>query len=134
MILAVSTSPALACTCAAPAGPAEAFKRSTAVFTGKVSEISQSFWARIGLTNGGSHNVSFAVGRQWKGAESKSVVVVTRLTGEACGFPFEQGKEYLGYVVAEPRDLQTGICTGTKSIVDAAPEMKQLDDMAAGKK
>jgi hypothetical protein len=57
---------------------------------------------------------------------------VTRLTGEACGFPFEMNKEYLVYAVAEPKDIQTGICTGTKGIDDAVEEMKQLDKILAG--
>ncbi|HYJ14141.1 MAG TPA: hypothetical protein VE170_01550, partial [Candidatus Limnocylindria bacterium] len=56
------------------------------------------------------------------------------LSGEACGFPFEQSKEYLVYVFAEPRDLQTGICTGTKSIAEAAQEMEQLDEIVAAAK
>ena len=51
-------------------------------------------------------------------------MVVTKLTGEACGFPLQQDERYLVYVVSEPKDIQTGICTGTKSIVDAAQEMK----------
>jgi hypothetical protein len=55
----------------------------------------------------------------------------TRLTGEAWGFPFELNNEYLVYVVTEPSDLQTGICTGTKNIADAEQEMKQLDEMVA---
>jgi len=97
-----------------------------------VSEISRPFWDRIGLTNSGFHRVKFAVVKQWKGTASKTVEVATRLTGEACGFPFEVNKEYLVYLVAEPKDVQTGICTGTKHIVDAEHEMKQLDEIVAG--
>jgi len=106
-------------------------KRSTAVFRGRVSEISRPFWDRIGLTNSGSHRVTFAVVKQWKGTPSKSIEVATRLTGEACGFPFEEKKEYLVYVVTEPKDIQTGICTGTKTIIEAEQEMKQLDGIVA---
>ena len=131
---AISTGPALACTCAAPATASEALQRSTVAFRGKVSEISRPFWDRVGITNTGSHHIKLTVVKQWKGRESKSVVVVTKLTGEACGFPFQQNEEYLVYVVSEPKDIQTGICTGTKSIVDAAQEMKQLDEIVAGKK
>jgi hypothetical protein len=40
-------------------------------------------------------------------------------------------EEYLAYVVTEPKDIQTGICTGTKSLAGADPEMKQLDDVVA---
>ena len=54
-------------------------------------------------------------------------MVVTRLTGEACGFPFEEKKEYLVYVASGPPNIETGICTGTKSIFGAEPEMEQLD-------
>jgi hypothetical protein len=73
--------------------------------------------------------VKFAVLKQWKGTPSKSVELVTRLTGEACGFPFEEKKEYLVYVAAEPKDLQTGICTGTKNLSEAVQEMTELDEI-----
>jgi len=125
----VAAEPAEACTCSAPAGAAEAFQRSSAVFKGKVTEIDRPFFDRIGLTQSGSYRVGFEVLKQWKGTLSKTTVVITRLTGEACGFPFERGKEYLVYAVSEPRDIQTGICTGTKNIVDAAEEIQQLDKL-----
>jgi hypothetical protein len=139
LILAVGISglaadPGQACTCAAPAGPAEGMTRSTAVFRGRVTEISRPFLDRVGFTNTGGHRVKFAVLKQWKGAPSKNFELITRLTGEACGFPFEEKKEYLVYVVAEPKDIQTGICTGTKNVVDAEREMKQLDEIVAGTK
>ena len=134
LILAVGISglaakPARACTCAAPAGPAEGFSRSTALFTGRVTEISRPFLDRLGLTNSGGHRVKFEVLKPWKGVPSKSIELITRLTGEACGFPFEEKKEYLVYFVAESKDLQTGICTGTKNVSDAVPEMKELDEI-----
>jgi hypothetical protein len=134
MVLSMSMGLALACTCAAPLGPVDGLKRSTAVFRGKVSEISQPFWDRIGLTNSGGHRVKFAVIKQWKGTASKSIEVATRLTGEACGFPFEQNKEYLVYVVTEPKDIQTGICTGTRNITEAEQEIKEDETMSRGRK
>jgi len=134
IVWVVTAELAQACTCAAPAGPAEGMTRSTAVFRGRVTEISRSFLDRLGFTKTGGHRVKFEVLRQWKGAPSKSIELITRLTGEACGFPFEEKKEYLVYVVAEPKDVQTGICTGTKNAVDAEREMKQLDEIVAGAK
>ena len=128
------TEPAQACSCAAPAGPADGLNRSTEVFRGRVSEISRPFWDRLGLTNSGSYRVTFEVVKRWKGAPVTTIELETRLTGEACGFPFEEKKEYLVYVVAKPEDLQTGICTGTKNISDAALEMKQLDEIVAALK
>lgn len=130
--LVISVKPAPACTCVAPPGPAAALKRSSAVFRGRVSEISRSFWDRVGLTNSGGYRVRFAVVKTWKGSISNTVEVLTRLSGEACGFLFELNKEYLVYVVTEPKDIQTSICTGTKNIADAEHEMKQLDEIVGG--
>jgi hypothetical protein len=130
----LSTGPAQACTCAAPATPAEGLKRSVAVFRGMVTEIDRPFLDRIGLTRTGGHKIKFEVVKQWKGAPAKTVEVVTRLTAEGCGFPFEEKKEYLVYVVTEPKDIQTGLCTGTKSLAGAEAEMKQLDDLVAALK
>jgi hypothetical protein len=126
-----STEPAQACTCAAPATAAEGLKRSVAIFRGTVTEISRPLLDRIGLTRTGGHKIKFEVVKQWKGAPAKTVQVVTRLTAEACGFPFEEKKEYLVYVVTEPQDIQSGICTGTKTLTGAESEMKQLDDLVA---
>ncbi len=55
-------------------------------------------------------------------------MVRTRLIGEACGYPFEPGKEYLVYVMAD-REIQTGICTGTKRIEEAAEDLKHLEQL-----
>ncbi len=134
LALVLSTEPAQGCSCAAPAGPADGLNRSTAVFRGRVSEIRRPFWDRIGLTNSGGYRVTFAVLQHWKGAPATSIELATRLTGEACGFPFQEKKEYLVYAVAKPEDLQTGICTGTKNLDDAAQEMVQLDEIVAAAK
>ena len=134
IVWVVTAELAQACTCAAPAGPAEGMTRSTAVFRGRVTEISRPFLDRLAFTKTGGHRVKFAVLKRWKGAPSKSIELITRLTGEACGFPFEEKKEYLVYVMAEPKDIQTGICTGPKNVVDAEREMKQLDEIVAGTK
>ena len=125
----VAIGPAYACTCMAPATAADALQKSSAVFRGRVVTIYRSFFDRLGITNTAGHRVQFEITKQWKGARSKSTVVITRLTGEACGFPFEENKEYLVYVVTEPKDIQTGICTGTKNITDAEQEMEQLDKL-----
>ena len=125
----VAVEPTQACTCSAPPSTAEALNRSTAAFRGRVIEIGRPWLDRIGLTKTGSHQVKFEILKQWKGTPAKSSVVITRLSGEACGFPFQETKEYLVYVVAEPKDIQTGICTGTKNITEAEQEIKQLDKL-----
>jgi len=128
----VVPGPMMACTCAAPATAAEALQRSVAVFSGKVTAVHRPLWDRLGVSHTGRHRVTFAVLKSWKGSPVSNMDVITRLTGEACGFPFQANREYLVYVVSEPEDLQTGICTGTKNISDAVLEMKQLDELVAG--
>ena len=92
-----------------------------------VVKIYGSFLNRVGITSTAGYRVQFEITKQWKGAPSQTTVVITRLSGEACGFPFEENKEYLVYVVTEPKDIQTGICTRTKNIAEAEQEIKQLD-------
>jgi hypothetical protein len=128
----LNPKPTLACTCAAPVSPAAGLKRSVAVFRGRVIAIDRPLAERLGASVGGTFRVRFQIVKRWKGASTKTAELVTRLTGEACGFPFEMNKEYLVYAVAEPKDIQTGICAGTKGIDDAVQEMKQLDKILAG--
>ena len=125
----LQTAQAQACSCSAPATTAEALQRSTAVFRGRVVKISVPSLDWIGLTRTGAHRVKFEILKQWKGPSAETTVVVTRLTGEGCGFPFEEQKEYLVYVVAEQKHIQSGICTGTKSVADAEEEMEALDEL-----
>jgi hypothetical protein len=125
----VAIEPAYACTCMAPATAAEALQKSSTVFRGRVVRIYRSLFDRLSITKTAGYRVQFEITKQWKGSPTKSTVVITRLTGEACGFPFEENKEYLVYVVTEPKDIRTGICTGTKNITEAEQEMEQLDKL-----
>lgn len=121
-----------ACTCMAPATAAEALEKSSAVFRGRVTQIYRPSWDRVEITRTGNHRVEFEITKRWKGAQSKSIALNTRLSGEACGFPFEEKKEYLVYVAPGPTGIETGICTGTKSIAGAELEMEQLDQLVKG--
>ena len=129
----MTVNPQQACTCMAPATAAEALNKSSDVFRGKVTRIYQSFWDTAGITRTGNYRVKFEVTKRWKGSQARSIVVVTRLSGEACGFPFEEKKEYLVYVAPGPANIETGICTGTKSVVGADLEMGQLDQLVKKK-
>lgn len=131
VICLLQTAKAQACSCRAPVTTAKAFRHSVAVFRGKVVKISVPSLDRIGLTRTGAQRVKFEIVKQWKGVPSENTVVVTQLTSEECGFGFEEQKEYLVYVVAEPKQVQTGLCTGTKSAADADQEMQELDHLAA---
>ena len=134
--IAVPTMPhaALACSCAQPTVE-QAFTRSTAVIAGTVTEVAEPFWDWIGLSASGSYDVTFRVTKRWKGAEADTLTVRTRLTGEACGYPFEIGGAYLVFVAPGPaEDLQTGICSGTRDLVGAEEDTRVLDQLVASEK
>jgi hypothetical protein len=133
-VLALSIAPVQtvqACSCSAPATATEALERSSAVFEGRVTKLSRPFLDRIGLTSSGRYLVEFKVIRRWKGAALSRSVVKTPLTGEACGYPFEPGKQYLVYVMPNHQQAPTGICTGTKTIADGKSYIKELDKRRA---
>ncbi len=123
----VMTEDAFACTCAAPATTEKAFQQSSAVFHGRVKQISRPFLDRIGITNSGLYHVRFEIIKSWKTAGSGEIVVKTRLSGEACGYPFETGQDYLVYVAKIFGSIETGICTGTREIAGANSELQELD-------
>jgi hypothetical protein len=126
----LASLPAMACSCAAPATPADALARSSAAFAGRVVDIDKPFLDSLGLTTSGLHYVTFEVVRSWKGAISGTVAVRTRLSGEACGYRFEIGQEYLVYTSGDPY-LITGICTGTRPTEGAADDIQALDRLAS---
>jgi hypothetical protein len=125
----MATKEGQACTCSAPATAAEAYANASAVFTGRVTRVSRPFFDAVGITRTGNHRVTFEISRRWKGPAAKRAVVVTRLSGEACGFPFEDRQEYLVYVAKGWGGIETGICTGTKKMAGAEAEMEQLDGL-----
>ncbi len=111
------------CTCAAPLAP---FEGATEIFTGKVIKIVRPLIEKLGIKKTYTNKVTFEVTKQWQGSASRSKVVTTRPYTESCGYPFEIGKEYF-IVVFKERDIQTGICTGTKNVEDAEYEIQQMD-------
>lgn len=120
-------SSARACSCAAPATAEQALEQASAVFSGQVTQFRRSLLDRLGLTDTGEYEVRFRVIRVWKGVTTPEVVVRTRLTGEACGYPFVSGGSYLVFVREIPPGIETGICTGTRDLAGADKEVRVLD-------
>jgi hypothetical protein len=138
---------ALACSCMRST-PAEALERSTAVFEGRVLEVT-SFEERRDVTlEGGCLDdacreslsettesvevtgfaVRFSVTRRWKGVDTEEVVVRTARDSAACGFAFEVGQDYLVYASAEDEagTLSTGLCDRTARVADASEDLEAL--------
>ncbi len=84
--LLISFDSARACTCMAPASPAEALRKLQLLFTGKVTKIYQSLWDAAGITRTGNHRVKFEVTKRWKGPRQEALWSSPDLAGKRVGF------------------------------------------------
>lgn len=127
-LLLAAPRPAHACSCAAPAAPAQALGRADAVFAGKVTAIETPLLNRI-TGSGDIHQVTFAVSEVWKGEVPQEITLSTAASSAACGYEFASGSEYLVYA-GETRDgLSTGLCSRTQPLSAATED---LDALGAG--
>lgn len=94
------------------------FRRSTAVFSGKVLSITYDDYALV---------VKFNVVRTWKHVKGAAVTVRTPPNDSMCGYTFEVGQTYLVYAgsVIEG-ELWTNHCTRTRNVGDASEDIRAL--------
>ena len=91
LCLVGSAGVSVACTCMHLRGdPAGAFKAASAVFSGKVLEITEG---ESSLPESGLKElaIKFRVEKSWKLVRKNEVMVHTVNTSNLCGFPFEVG-------------------------------------------
>lgn len=126
--LAVTTRPAHACSCMAPEAASVERDRATAVFTGTVTDI-----APVASGDGPNlfppqnrYTVTFEVSEQWKGGLGDTATVSTATQSAACGYNFEAGEAYLVYTYGEATNLQTGLCSRTSRLENAAEDIVEL--------
>ncbi len=127
------SSSADSCTCVLPDPEktedqliAEAFKRSTAVFEGKVKSIYDYY---TNDRRNSERRVTFTVITAWKGLSSKEVVIVTGFGRGDCGYEFEVGKNYLVYAGGSSQALGTSICHRTSSISYAQRDIRVISKL-----
>jgi len=92
--------------------PEEYFDDAAAVFAGQVMDVYR-------ITDG--YAVTFNVSQYWKGLSENDRFVTVQLhsmdTG-LCGYPMEEGEEYLTYAASSGDGLAIGACEGTGKITD----------------
>src|ERR687893_1665026 len=94
---------ASACTCALLPGSQQeraerALNDSTAVFSGEVVEVEKPPPpTTMKMARQSEATVTLRVSEVWKGPEQGTLEVRTHSQGSACGYHFEEGKEYLVY-------------------------------------
>lgn len=94
------------------------FARSDTVFVGRVVQMA------VEPRSEGNYRYEvrvcrFQISEGFKGFEDqkKEVTVVTRMSGSACGFPFELGERYLVYASVYHGEMETSICRRTRALM-----------------
>jgi hypothetical protein len=126
-VLALAPDCASACTCGSVGSQSQKemveseLSSSEAVFSGEVVDLKRNQKGPFG----GVDKVSFRVSEVWKGPERKTLEVSTQAQGTACGYPFEEGQEYLVYAYGK-QNLKASACSETKSFSEAEADLALL--------
>jgi hypothetical protein len=107
---------AFSCTCSGKRSPVAELEVATAVFAGRVREVTPS---------GREKKVVFEVETAWKGVSKSIAVVSTPSEGGVCGNNFVLNEKYLVYAFGTS-DLETDICTRTGRLSDAHEDLSSL--------
>ena len=123
VVLLFSPDCAYACSCAMPQGTQKeraerALSSSEAVFSGRVTAIEKEAATR-------TTTATLRVSEVWKGPERATLEVSTASYEAACGYHFEEGKEYLVYANGK-QDLGVGACGGTVPLSYADEDLALL--------
>lgn len=117
------------CTCISPKRPAcEMWWQTSAVFVGRAVRIRTVSEETIDGVQV-SKIVTFRVAERFQGASGeRELEVRTGSGGGDCGFDFRQNENYLVYAARSPLtgSLETGICTRTARIEEAATDLAFL--------
>lgn len=127
--------------CVRPGYPvAEEFKRSTAVFSGKV--IDQGY-RKMTDPSGKSFGTEIWIAeietdRWWKGSGNSKVIVLTtgaRVNGDVTrprpeDIRYQTGESYLIYAHGDENRLSAAGCTRTKNLSEAAEDLRELGEGA----
>ena len=109
----------LACSCIQNLDVPQAVDKSTRVFRGTVSTIERH--------DGMLERVVFQVSEHFKGAPATVVQVENHAYGPMCGYPFQEGLEYVVYARGNDGELQTSSCSRTTVTTE-----RELEALRAG--
>ena len=109
----------LACSCIQNLDVPQAVDKSTRVFRGTVTAIERH--------DGMLERVVFQVSEHFKGSPATVVQVENHASGPMCGYPFQEGIEYVVYARGNDGGLQTSSCSRTTVTTE-----RELEALRAG--
>lgn len=112
---------AQACSCMPPASPRESLEGASAVFIGKVTNVTAPQAPSYNIT------ATFKPTKVWKyTGDLKEIKILTAQDSAACGIAFEKDKEYLVYAEEQDGALYANLCGRTALLADAQNEVLEL--------
>jgi hypothetical protein len=69
--------------------------------------------------------VRFSVVTAWRGVDTREVTVSTHRSSAMCGYPFQEGEEYLVYARGG-EGLTVSLCSRTAPLADAGEDLAAL--------
>jgi Carboxypeptidase regulatory-like domain len=130
VILLLLPTCAEACSCIGPTPICSAYWTSPVIFRGKVIEqtllrpapqpVKNPDGSTDTIIGPGKYRIRFAVAETFRGKSEREIIVYTNEQSSACGFPFEDGKEYVVFTYAdrESSELSTSHCSHTHEVTD----------------
>jgi hypothetical protein len=122
----IDTDSTSACSCVYPGPPDEELAQAAAVFAGKVVGISKPIGFGS-ISSADPIKVTFRVYEVWKGSVSLTTTITTSRSSASCGYPFENGEEYIVYAYGSEGDLSVSLCSRTRPLDDAAEDLEVLE-------
>ena len=125
---------ARACTCAGESAPCEQYWQASAVFIGTVIE-GRLVSVKEGDFEHQMNAVRISIDEAFRGVEGAEVEVLTGLGGGDCGFGFRRAQQFLVYAYRSESDqkLYTSICSRTRSISEANPDLLYIRGLSKAK-
>lgn len=133
-IVGLCSAEARACSCAGESAPCQEYWESAAVFIGTVIE-DRLVPFKEGDRERQTRAVRISIDEAFRGVEGAEVEVLTALSSAACGFGFSRAQQYLIYAYRSESDqkLHTNICTRTRAISEADPDLVYIRGLSKAK-
>lgn len=116
-----------ACSCTLPEPASEAFDNADAVFVGTVTNIGSP---SVGSDIWGANSITFEPSRVFKGQSTSELTIQTWKDTAGCGYPFEEGKEYLVYAQHTAQGHEVSLCSRTTDIESADGDLEVINEKA----
>ena len=125
---------ARACSCAGERAPCQEYWESTAVFIGTVIE-GREVKVKEGDYEFQRRAIRISIDEAFRGVEGAEVEVLTGFGDADCGFGFRRSRQYLVYAYRSESDqkLHTNICTRTRAISEADPDLVYIRGLSKAK-